>query len=374
MNETYSEAISNSPYKKVYWFARYLIDTDQYGAIGSKKTEPLMRVVVQIERLLDQPFNSAEDTYFVAKELLLDGIRCLAKEGTKTGLCTENLAATLGDEIAGLADVRSFCIAMRHIVLPINQALSRVPASDKEFVLTGAEKLLGLKGETGTAELIAWWDKAGVKYCVDAERLEVVCAFANLMLTLKANNDNRSQIDDYLIMTAFVQEFERRLGQKRKARGGTSLEDVVGFIFNTFDLPSAGKPKHFDQDIEVDKWFKCSDGWVIGISCKRTLRERWKQLSQADRGTLSHFKIKEIWHIITYDKDLSDDKITRLGEQNHVIYLSDKSEVYKRCKDHIGMSSYVRPLSSLVSDIRMNMGWVTKSHKDQALSDSAPTR
>lgn len=69
------------------------------------------------------------------------------------------------------------------------------------------------------------------------------------------------------------------------------------------------------QDLEVDKWFKCKDGWSIGISCKRTLRERWKQLSQADRGTLSRFKIKELWHLITYDKDLTDDKIVRLGEQ-----------------------------------------------------------
>ena len=51
---------------------------------------------------------------------------------------------------------------------------------------------------------------------------------------------------------------------------------------------------------------------MIGISCKRTLRERWKQLSQADRGTLSRFKINELWHLITYDKDLTDDKIVRL--------------------------------------------------------------
>ena len=38
--------------------------------------------------------------------------------------------------------------------------------------------------------------------------------------------------------------------------------------------------------------------------------ERWKQVSSADPDTLSKHKIKEIWHLITYDNDLSDDNIS----------------------------------------------------------------
>ena len=154
------------------------------------------------------------------------------------------------------------------------------------------------------------------------------------------------------MLTAFVQEFERRLGQKRKSRGGTSLESVTDFIFDYYKIKSTEKPSHFDQDIEVDKWFKCKDGWIVGISCKRTLRERWKQLSQADRGTLSHFKIRELWHLITFDKDLSDDKIVRLGEQGQIFYLPESSETYKKCSKHLGMKNYVRPLNNFVSDIK----------------------
>lgn len=171
----------------------------------------------------------------------------------------------------------------------------------------------------------------------------------------KLDNIEHDSIDDNLVLTAFVQEFERRLGQKRKARGGNSLETVVSFLFDYYNFPSTEAPNHFDQDLEVDKWFKCKDGWSIGISCKRTLRERWKQVSQADRGTLSHFKIKELWHIITYDKDLSDDKIVRLGEQGQIFYLMDSSETYQRCSQHIGMKDYVRPLSKLISDIKGNI-------------------
>jgi len=156
-------------------------------------------------------------------------------------------------------------------------------------------------------------------------------------------------------MLANNQEFERRLGQKRKARGGNSLETVVSFLFDYYKFPSTEAPSHFAQDLEVDKWYKCKDGWRIGISCKRTLRERWKQVSQADRGTLSHFKVKELWHVITFDKDLSDDKIVRLGEQGQIFYLMNNSEIYIRCSNHIGMKNYIRPLSNLISDIRTNI-------------------
>lgn len=85
---------------------------------------------------------------------------------------------------------------------------------------------------------------------------------------------------------------------------------------------------------------------------KKTLRERWKQLSQADRGTLSHFKIRELWHLITFDKDLSDDKIVLLGEQGQIFYLPEFSETYKKCSEHPGMKNYVRPLKNFVGDIK----------------------
>ena len=61
-----------------------------------------------------------------------------------------------------------------------------------------------------------------------------------------------------------------------------------------------------------------------------------------------------MWHVITFDKDLSDDKIVRLGEQGHFFYLMDNSETYQRCINHIGMKEYVRPLSKFIFDIKDN--------------------
>jgi hypothetical protein len=123
-------------------------------------------------------------------------------------------------------------------------------------------------------------------------------------------------------------------------------------IIRRSSLSDSEKVIVFQTDIEVDKWFKCKDGWSIGISCKRTLRERWKQVSSADSHALSRYKIKEIWHLITYDSDLSDDKLTMLGQQRQVFYLNQDGERYKSASVHKGMSDYVRPLSRFIADIR----------------------
>lgn len=123
-------------------------------------------------------------------------------------------------------------------------------------------------------------------------------------------------------------------------------------MFDYYGFASHPKPDHFQTDIEVDKWFKCKDGWTIGISCKRTLRERWKQVSSADSHSLSRYKIKEVWHLVTYDKDLSDDKITMLGQQRQIFYLSEMTDRYKQASKHIGMKDYIRPLSQFIADVR----------------------
>jgi hypothetical protein len=155
-----------------------------------------------------------------------------------------------------------------------------------------------------------------------------------------------------LVLTAYVQEFERRLGQKRKGRAGGSLEDVTSFLLDHFGIKAENKPDHFQADIEVDKWVKCKDQWLIGISCKRTLRERWKQVSSASPEVLGKFKIKQLWHVLTYDEDLSDDKLTLLGGQRHIFYLRDESRRLANAKKHIGMKDYVRPMSSFIKDLR----------------------
>lgn len=328
------------------------MNTDQFGAPGKLKEQQLIELVTLLENLSTQENLSADEKFLLMKNTLLTEIKNLARPGTKTYVLALNLVQQLDNDIRTVEDVIIFCVAMKYVVAPINHALSLIPSDDKKFCETAAKNILDTFGEEKIALLIETWDSLGIKGCLDAERTSVVESFIKFLRNLSSLKISHSKLDDAMMMTAFVQEFERRLGQKRKARGGASLETVADFIFNYYEFKSTNEPSHFDQDIEVDKWFKCRDGWVVGISCKRTLRERWKQLSQADRGTLSHFKIRELWHLITFDKDLSDDKIVRLGEQGQIFYLPDTSETYKKCSAHPSMKNYVRPLNNFVSDIR----------------------
>lgn len=356
MAETIYQKIENSPFKNIYWFSRHLLNTDQYGALGKSKETQMLRAINSIESLMVQNDFTDEEKLSVCKGILANEIKSMNTARTKAAVLANNLVEKLDEEINTLDDMVIFCITMKYVVAPINHAIAAVPSDDKEFCYKSATAILDTLGEQNAGKVISTWDSLGVKGCLDAERAAVVEEFTKLIDNIsKLSMIEHSSLDDNLILTAFVQEFERRLGQKRKARGGNSLETVVSFLFDYYKFPSAEAPTHFDQDLEIDKWYRCRDGWSIGISCKRTLRERWKQVSQADRGTLSHFKIKELWHIITFDKDLSDDKIVRLGEQGQIFYLMDDSEIYKRCSSHIGMKSYVRPLSSLVGDIRKNI-------------------
>ncbi len=356
MSQTIHQKIENSPFRNIYWFSRYLLNTDQYGALGKVKEIQLLKVISVLENIMVQSVMTDDEKFIVCKNTLFTEINEMVKQGTKNAGLVHNLIDVLDKEIKTMEDVVIFCVAMKYVVAPINQAIVAVPSDDTEFCEKAATNILCTLGEEKVGLLIETWDGLGVKGCLDIERTAVVESFMNLIDNLSSLDIiKHDSLDDNLILTAFVQEFERRLGQKRKARGGNSLETVVSFIFDYYKFTSTEAPEHFNQDLEVDKWFKCNDGWNIGISCKRTLRERWKQVSQADRGTLSHFKIKELWHIITYDKDLSDDKIVRLGEQGQIFYLMDSSEIYQKCINHIGMKDYVRPLSKLVSDIRNNI-------------------
>ena len=347
--------VQESPWRNVYWFARMLLNTDQYGAIG-KKDAYILDAVRRLETTLDCTSLSNDEKMVVCKRSLYNSLANAYGNGTKQKGAAENFAAVLDQEINTLEDVIVFIATVRYIVLPTNDALRRIPSDDLLYCKATAKDILDTLGKDEVGKAISVWDTLGVRGCLEAERTEIVYEFLNLRKNLLRLPLITTDTEESAILTAFVQEFERRAGQKRKSRAGNSLEDIATFLFDYYGFSSHPKPDHFQTDIEVDKWFKCQDGWSIGISCKRTLRERWKQVSSADGNALSRYKIKEIWHLLTYDRDLSDEKITMLGQQRQVFYLSDSSERYLYASKHIGMKKYVRPLSQLIDDIAKEQG------------------
>lgn len=349
-NNDIKTLILENPWKNAYWFARMLISNDKYGAVG-KNSELLLRITSQCRLILDnEEINNDEKV-----KTCLNAIRTTCEKTFQRAKTKKErirlFCNDLEEKIKTITDVRVFILTAESIMIPINNALETIPSNDREFAQETAEAYLNSLGMKGLSTVINLWDDLGTEGSLNAERAAVIREFTRLRRDIAY----MPELESNMILTAFTQEFERRLSQKRKSRAGGSLEDVTSFIFDYFGIKSTKEPEHFQADIEVDKWLKTKDGWLIGISCKRTLRERWKQVSAADRGVLSRYKIKELWHVTTYDEDLSDDKITTLGNQGHIFYLRDESRILKNAAAHIGMKDYVRPMSHFIDDIRKEM-------------------
>jgi len=345
---------SESPWHKTYWFARMLINTDKYGGVG-KDNKLMAHLSATLKTIKEHNSRLSEEEVLSLQKKTMATLLIERYARAKSRIKRiEQLLEDLNNEISNPIDMAVFIFTCDHIMLPINQAISNIPADDKMFAQTIARSYLDMKGEEGLGTVIQLWDSLGVKGSLKAERIEIVRAFAALRVITE--RDYPLSVEDKdIVFTAFVQEFERRVAQKRKTRAGSSLEDATSFILDYFNIPSSDGPEHFRADIEVDKWIKTRDNWYIGISCKRTIRERWKQVSSAESQILSNYRIKRLFHVLVYDEDLSDDKLARLGSQRHVFYLPDNSRILEHAQSHIGLKEYVRPLSQLVHDIQQEI-------------------
>jgi hypothetical protein len=346
-NSLYIRQQIDNPWRNVYWFARMLINNDKYGGVG-RSNQTLLGLTSQLRVVTANQDLSEQERLDTCKALIESVLINRYQKASASIDRVRLLIADLKGKLSTLEDVAVFILTVEQVIIPINNALENIPNDDRQYTLSTAESYLTTLGEAGLATVINFWDDAGVVGCLTAERVSVVQAFAQLREQLSTMHSDEAD----LILTAFVQEFERRLGQKRKGRAGGSLEDVTSFILEHYGIEATHAPEHFQADIEVDKWIRCSDKWLIGISCKRTLRERWKQVSSADKDTLSKFKIRQIWHLITYDEDLSDDKLALLGGLRHVFYLRDESRILRDAQQNLGLRDYVRPMSLFIQDLR----------------------
>lgn len=331
----------------VYWFSRMLINNDKYVAIG--KEPKLLSMLASSLRLVAKE-SKGKDTLTLQKQTLRNIIEERYKKTVSRDNRVQRMLAELDQEINTPEDMEVFILTCESIMLPLHHAISNIPSNDKEFTLNIAKSYLDIQGEAGLATVISLWDDLGVKGCLTAERTEIVRAFTTLRVLLTKDKSITEEERD-IVLTAFTQEFERRAAQKRKKRAGGSLEDVTDFILGYYKIKRAKAPSHFQADLEVDNWVKTKDGWLIGISCKRTIRERWKNVSSSTE-VYNRFKVKYIFHVVTFDEDLSDEKLTLLGEQRQIFYLPDNSRRLKYASEHVGLKNYVRPISQFINDIR----------------------
>ncbi|MCI0494916.1 hypothetical protein L0Z72_07900 [candidate division KSB1 bacterium] len=345
------EKLISNPWDNVYWFSRMLINSDKYGGIGAD-SKTMLNLAHSLQTLLhsDEFKNETELLQFDAlTHELRNVLLCNKNKGTAKYRAVEALCNDLIERMDSPRDFEVLALTCKKIMVPINNALKEIPSDDNAFVESVAKTLLDKKGVKGLSNIINILDDVGSKGCMSAERREIIQALGILRKQLKTIlTDDEMDI----VLSAFCQEFERRVGQKRKGRAGRGVEGTTSIILNYFGIKATHAPEHFTTGLEIDKWIKTKDGWLIGISCKRTLRERWKQAYTTDMDLLNRHKIRELWHVLTYDKDLSDDKVTEIGSHRAILYLPDNSLKLKNALQHPGMKNYVRPMTHFIDDLK----------------------
>jgi hypothetical protein len=140
----------------------------------------------------------------------------------------------------------------------------------------------------------------------------------------------------------FAIQIEFRMGQKRKASAGSTFEKVVRHLLNILDIKcekakgSIKKLNRMDIVIPDQSTALNYPDKAIFISCKRTLRERWKQaIPEQNKG----WKM----YLLTLDDDLSEDKANEFHEQDLIVYVKDDVKT----KKHLSEKTWIRRLSDL---------------------------
>lgn len=350
----YLVEVTQSPWDNVYWLARMFIASDRYGGVGNDR-KTMLEIASTIHAIQNSLAHESEEMLVSALTEAVRRILIKRWENTKKRTAVEALCEELARKLLSPKDFEVLAFTCKHVLVPILDSLDAIPSSDQVFSESVIRAMLKTRGEQALPTVINLWDDLGSHGSMAAERTEIVQRFGELRDYVRSMGLN--ELEENLILTAFCQEFERRVGQKRKGRAGRGVESVTALILEHFGFTRVSEgPEHFTTGLEIDRWVKCRDGWYIGISCKRTLRERWKQAYTTDMNLLNRHKIKALWHVITFDRDLSDDKITEMGSHRARLYLTDDSPRYLSAAQHPGMRDYVRPISCFVSDLRAEVG------------------
>jgi hypothetical protein len=148
-----------------------------------------------------------------------------------------------------------------------------------------------------------------------------------------------------------VQRLEFRSGQTRKARGGRTFELVIGYLLGKIGIPYQ-KPKGKQQTKILKRVDLVVPDQVTAIerpdkayflSCKRTLRERWKQTIPERKPSWRVF-------LLTQDEDLPEGKAREIDKLGMIVYVRDEL----KGKGYLTQKPWVRGLSDLPKDLRFS--------------------
>jgi hypothetical protein len=144
-----------------------------------------------------------------------------------------------------------------------------------------------------------------------------------------------------------VQTVEKDLGNMRKARGGKSFEKVIlkflNFLSVNGEIPKGverEKLGRIDIIIPSTKIAISTPDRAIFLTCKRTLRERWKQ-------EVPQARPNQRIYLLTIDEDISKNKAQEINEKGLIAFVRDELKQ----KSPLNEMTWIRRLSDLPKEL-----------------------
>ena len=231
-----------------------------------------------------------------------------------------------------------------------DEALSRL-SLDKPFVKNNFGKALILVDEKATKIYRSYERKALEKLAVLWLGLQKEEVRRRLRIVLDQEGWERFLKEAKEVFVEFgilVQELEKDLGNMRKARGGTTFEKMVlkllGIIGIKAERPGRKAKERLGRiDIVIPSVEVASEtpDRAIFLTCKRTLRERWKQ-------EVPQARLNQRIYLLTIDDNLSESKAEEINEKEFIAFVRD--DIVE--KQAFQKMPWIRRLSDLPKELK----------------------
>ncbi len=336
---------------KVYWFSRAVI-ASKFGNYAKKEPQTLRVLASELKSELEREGTTPADCEETIETAILGSItRIHGGDISKRYRQAEDLCERIERRIETLEDVESFILAIETVVRT-TEILNETPRfGEKEVIEIIDETLTDNQGEVHpdrAYDALYNVDFRGEEFQLGSQREPLIEYVSELMTDLRGQDSTDKDIAR--IVSGITQEYERRAGQSRASTAGNVLEMGLQHIFEEFEIPATGTPEHFG-DIEIDNIAEGPDG-SVGFSCKRTLRERFRQsLSrQAEIG------VDEVWFVSLMMADVSREKIVDIHNDGGRLYVPRDSFVWERYSEDEEISYALRPADQFITHIKDYLG------------------
>lgn len=155
--------------------------------------------------------------------------------------------------------------------------------------------------------------------------------------------------NEFIEFVKAIQNLEKHLGNMRKARGGKSFEKIISILLGIVGIPyEIPRGEYRDRLRRIDIVIPSSQQAInypdkaVFLTCKRTLRERWKQ-------EVPQVGPNQTVYLITIDDDISQGKAKEIHQMGLIAFTKDSVA-------HNINKPWIRGLSDLPKDIRQKIG------------------